>query len=481
MATDANIVDPDAGIGFDMRGARVYNDSDEEEHNMDRQSHPRPYPYKNESSGCSCCYFILIIIVIVIGSVIGYSIGSSYSIHPKQFNPETEPPIKADTNTNNIPATPLPTRKDPFHNNKKKNSKTAATNILIPKKTPKPTEVTPKPAKQKTTPIKTKAEPSPKPVFEPTVKAFEPTVATKKESFESFIAKKPSENQKNDKKNDVEVPANVNGAFDLKAVQKILNDKKYDLEFKDKAYAMNNASDMGKSSILTKIVLDGYEIPNIFEHSHRFSVKYPLSKKEYSSNEYRSWCFHFYLFDFPMAQIDIKFNKFQFERGFDRILIRHFNQSFVDPPTVIAGRGKFEENDANKWILPERLTYHLRKNEFKSICVEMQSDDSVNLQGIKFDVNVKYDNCEWDDLSECFIPDESKKHWDRGPFYDGQCGIGVQQRKRSNKTQNKPSDAFVKCSNSAVDGPYYCLKAPWFVICIHCMRLSHVCTFCFAP
>ena len=205
-----------------------------------------------------------------------------------------------------------------------------------------------------------------------------------------------------------------------------------------------------------------------------------------------------------MAQIDVKFNKFQFERGFDRILARHFNQSFVDPSTVIAGRGSFEENDANKWILPERLTYHLRKNEFKSICVEMQSDDSVNAQGIKFDVNVKYDNCDWDDLSECFVADESKKHWDRGPFYDGlsalhmlrishqslqhkcihvgQCGIGVQQKKRSNKTQNKssPSDAFVKCKNAAIDGPYYCLKAPWFVY-IHCIHHYHVCTFCYAP
>ena len=34
-------------------------------------------------------------------------------------------------------------------------------------------------------------------------------------------------------------------------------------------------------------------------------------------------------------------------------------------------------------------------------------------------------------------PDEHTKHWDRGPFYDGTCGIGIHQRKRTQRALDK--------------------------------------------
>ena len=93
-------------------------------------------------------------------------------------------------------------------------------------------------------------------------------------------------------------------------------------------------------------------------------------------------------------------------------------QSFLDPPLVIAGRGTFNENEEKyKWILPERVTYHLRQNQFKTVCVEMETDDSVGSAGLDFDVEVRYDDCQWTEYTECYIPDESDQHWDRGPFY----------------------------------------------------------------
>eukprot|EP01083_Nonionella_stella_P288576 981981_1 len=127
------------------------------------------------------------------------------------------------------------------------------------------------------------------------------------------------------------------------------------------ALALDDEYDLNDSAILSKLVLDGIEIPHIFEHAQRFTVQYPANGKSYGTNEYKTWCFHFYLYDYPAAQIDITFNAFQLERGFDRVLIRHFNQSFLDPPIVYAGRGAF---DAAKfpWILPEPVTYHLRRN-----------------------------------------------------------------------------------------------------------------------
>ena len=49
--TEANIYDPDAEIGFDMRNAQMYNDSDDDEENVERHSRPRPYAFKDDSDG----------------------------------------------------------------------------------------------------------------------------------------------------------------------------------------------------------------------------------------------------------------------------------------------------------------------------------------------------------------------------------------------------------------------------------------------
>ncbi len=107
------------------------------------------------------------------------------------------------------------------------------------------------------------------------------------------------------------------------------------------------------------------------------------------------------------------------ERGFDRVLIRHFNQSFTDPPLVIAGRGKFNENKYPD-LIPGPFTYHIWKNQFKSICIELQTDDAINYEGIAFNVTVRYDHddCVWSQWYDCYIADQIDKHWTIKPLYD---------------------------------------------------------------
>lgn len=43
--------------------------------------------------------------------------------------------------------------------------------------------------------------------------------------------------------------------------------------------------------------------------------------------------------------------------------------------------------------LTEAMTYHLRKNEFKSICVEMETDESFKIEAVDISMEVWYDDC----------------------------------------------------------------------------------------
>eukprot|EP01083_Nonionella_stella_P273985 929762_1 len=455
--------DPDGGIGFDMRNAHLYHDSDDEDE-IEERHRPRPYTPKSES-GCNCCFILVILIILIAGSIIGYSLGSSFTA-PQPYEAATNPPKPTSSNTY-VRHTPSPhVRKDPFHNHGKgqKGGITSVFTQNTPKPTPQSISTLPEPPPQDnadTTPVVDKPafEPSAaveKPAFEPSAAiekpAFEPSAAVQKPAFEPSAVEKPAfEPSAAVQKPAVEKPSNPKQIENDVDLGDIISDleRKNKLKLIHTALALDDEYDLGDSAILSKLVLDGREITHIFEHAQKFTVQYPANGKSYDINEYKTWCFHFYLYDYPAAQIDIKFNAFQLERGFDRVLIRHFNQSFLDPPVVYAGRGAF---DAAKfpWILPEPVTYHLRRNEFKSVCVELESDDSVGLNGVSFDVSVGYDGCQWSEYSECRIVDESKKHWDRGPFYDGSCGIGIRQRHRI---------ANGSCDHMR-DGPEYCLKAP---------------------
>eukprot|EP01084_Bolivina_argentea_P002452 4528_1 len=216
--------------------------------------------------------------------------------------------------------------------------------------------------------------------------------------------------------------------------------------------------------ILTNIIFnDSFHIPFIYEHAYVWNIKYPYSEHDnYEANIHRKWCFNFYLYNYDAAQIDIKFNKFQIEKGFDRIIIRHFNQSIIDPPLIISGRGK-------RGKIPSTVTYHIWKNEFKSICIELQTDNTINLSGIDFNVSVRYDDCVWSNWYGCHIADQLHKNWSvqNKPYYNGKCGIGVDSRIRTSivlmKKDRNPNaiwpNGFVNWAESSTYGPKYCIKA----------------------
>ncbi len=77
-----------------------------------------------------------------------------------------------------------------------------------------------------------------------------------------------------------------------------------------------------------------------------FKIQYPKREGEgegegtlYENNENMKWCVHLNLplsSELPM-EISITFDYFQLEKGFDRLVIKHFNQSFEDPPMVFTG------------------------------------------------------------------------------------------------------------------------------------------------
>merc|ERR1712154_342250 len=131
-----NVYDHDGGIGFDMRNARLFNDSDDEDENVEQRHRPRPYD-QNKESGFGCCYILIIAIILVIGSVIGYSLGSTFNAVPKQFEAATDPPAQSKVNENN---TPSPTHRDPFHNHRGGRNKKGIQGIFAPQTTPPPTQ-----------------------------------------------------------------------------------------------------------------------------------------------------------------------------------------------------------------------------------------------------------------------------------------------------------------------------------------------------
>ena len=70
---------------------------------------------------------------------------------------------------------------------------------------------------------------------------------------------------------------------------------------------------------------------------HSFHVRYPKNKgDEYATDEIRKMCFYFELkqndYGVNAAQIDLKWNAFKLEPGFDRVVLRHFNETIVYPP-----------------------------------------------------------------------------------------------------------------------------------------------------
>ena len=70
--------------------------------------------------------------------------------------------------------------------------------------------------------------------------------------------------------------------------------------------------------------------------------------------------------------------------------------------------------------IPDTLYWHLEGNQFKSICLELQTDDNIEFDGISFNINVIYDICEWEPIQECYTKHYDGKYWmPRGPFWDG--------------------------------------------------------------
>eukprot|EP01084_Bolivina_argentea_P220489 373655_1 len=308
--------DPDGGIGFDMRNAHLYHDSDDEDE-IEERHRPRPYTPKSES-GCNCCFILVILIILIAGSIIGYSLGSSFTA-PQPYEAATNPPKPTSSNTY-VRHTPSPhVRKDPFHNHGKgqKGGITSVFTQNTPKPTPQSISTLPEPPPQDnadTTPVVDKPafEPSAaveKPAFEPSAAiekpAFEPSAAVQKPAFEPSAVEKPAfEPSAAVQKPAVEKPSNPKQIENDVDLGDIISDleRKNKLKLIHTALALDDEYDLGDSAILSKLVLDGREITHIFEHAQKFTVQYPANGKSYDINEYKTWCFHFYLYDYPAAQ-----------------------------------------------------------------------------------------------------------------------------------------------------------------------------------
>ena len=287
----------------------------------------------------------------------------------------------------------------------------------------------------------------------------------------------------------------------------------------------------------TIVNLDNGKFIHTVKNPAVFHVKYPkdylnstqVSKTSHSAFKYENNAFHRWCHVFSLdksndnnnrkIEITIIFNVFSIERGFDRLKIRLFNQSMLKPPIVISGRGFYnifnkQSNIQNKqWRVPQNLTFYLHSNETLGVCLELETDESnvcrqENIRtnnktpnttqdqssssniflsnndcamygALDVDIIARYDNCLWQDWSECHVESPLGHYNSRGPFWDGDCGIGVQQRVRATtKTLLESSAAKSKaqtCSvgigtnNSAtstfsfdtgIEGPNYCIKAP---------------------
>ena len=207
--------------------------------------------------------------------------------------------------------------------------------------------------------------------------------------------------------------------------------------------------------------------------SQSFRIKYPkLPGSQYKTNEIRKFCFYFTLkvntFGINAAQIDIIFNEFKLESGFDKILIRHFNDSFVDPPISLVGKAynlnstKYP-NAYSKLLESMNQKYYLYPSESKAICIEFQSDDSIVEKGFDISVNIKYDTCQWTDWEECKTMNLVGIKWSRGPMSNGKCGVGVTKRQRllTPNSSEVVSDGYIDCSTDfATHSTEFCIKAP---------------------
>eukprot|EP01083_Nonionella_stella_P179176 635422_1 len=225
------------------------------------------------------------------------------------------------------------------------------------------------------------------------------------------------------------------------------------------------------TSLLINETVSEKEVHSNFFGPHSFHIKYPqLDTDKYAVNEIRKYCFYFHLQDneyhINHAQIDIVFNDFKLESGFDRIMIRHFNESFVDPPIALVG--KEYDFDSTKYpnayqdlLDSMQQTFFLTSKESKTICIEFQSDDSIVDEGFDLNLNIQYDTCAWTEWQPCTTLNLVGVRWSRGPMGNGKCGVGVMTRQRTtNNGTATMANGYTNCANTVQDGPQFCIKSP---------------------
>ncbi len=126
-------------------------------------------------------------------------------------------------------------------------------------------------------------------------------------------------------------------------------------------------------------------------------------------------------------QVNFIFDDFDLERGFDRLLLRHFNQSFSDPPLTFTGDK-----------VPAIQTFWVEYDTSKTVCLQFQSDESIGASGFSVRVQTRYDGCKYEskyradpkdenvvsDLVQPFtlnklhplVNEEYKMEWDSSPL-----------------------------------------------------------------
>ena len=277
------------------------------------------------------------------------------------------------------------------------------------------------------------------------------------------------------------------------------------------------------SSLQTIINFDNGKFLSVIKHPAIFNLQYPngdIKESRYENNIFHRWCHVFSLpkkenknknkIDSRRVQIDIQFNVFSLERGFDRLLVRLFNSTIMKPPIVVAGRGFYDVNNQKEiiinkqWRVPDNLTFYLHSGETLGVCLELETDedngacddslkqtqiqqsqnanklDSTNACDIfgALDINIlaRYDDiCSWQDWTPC--------HAVKGRQWDGECGVGVTQRirdKKSVKNQEKSIEnksGYIQDCNGTereyswenykrysydegIEGPFYCDRGP---------------------
>eukprot|EP01084_Bolivina_argentea_P122837 217675_1 len=189
--------------------------------------------------------------------------------------------------------------------------------------------------------------------------------------------------------------------------------------------------------------------------AYSFKYKYPANDEQtYNTNQIRRECYQIKFESqstFENVIIDIKFDKFQLERGFDRIIIRNFNDSEVDIPQSFTGH----HIDLSK-------TYLLEQSASKTLCIEFQSDESITDYGYEYAVNIYYDACQWSPYDQCFMRSTIGQRWSRGPFFNGKCGVGIMSKHRGNTSNDNVENmnGILQCSDNILEtyGPEYCVK-----------------------